>query len=175
MNTIWRWKLPSNLLHGLIPNRFSHSSEPFMGQRTGTPSMYAFFLCTDGRVGYEGVPPSSSVRKPLKSCQLLNLDQQKAKAAGTPSGTWYPLLCFGNSSCRRGTNAVVLADTFLLCQHSCWKLSAFHYTWKLSKWKRSCLPFLLCVMPSTVWVVNKCHITFIPLTEEMMFSKESCC
>ena len=104
MNTIWRRKLLSNLLSRAYTKQvLTPRCEPFLGAED-RDSMYAFFLCTDGRGGCQGVPPKL-IRKPLKSCQLLNLDQQKAKAAGTPSGTWYPLLCFGNSVGRRGSNA----------------------------------------------------------------------
>ena len=67
-----------------------------------------------------------------------------------------------------------MADTFLLRKHPCWKTVCFSLHLKIPKGESSCLPSLLCVMPSTVWVVNKCHITFIPHWQRMMFPKESC-
>lgn len=159
--------------HRLIPNRFSHLVVNLFWGAEDRDSVHVRLLPVyrwEGRV-WRSTP--KLIRKPLKSCQLLNLDQQKAKAAGThlARGILYCVLEIprvGEEAMPRDGWYFSFMPTLLL------KTVCFSLQLKIPKGKRSRLPSLLCVLPSTVWVVNKCHITFIPLWLRMMFSKESC-
>lgn len=163
-------EIPSNLLSRAY-TKHSHLSNLSAGRETGTPSMYAFFLCTDvGRGGHEGVLPKL-IRKPLKFCQALNLDQQKAKAC------WHSIWARGILYCvleipRVGEEAMPRDGWYfsfmptLLLKTVCFSL---HLKIPVREKVMSSLSYQKWCPAQRV--VNKCHITFIPFWLRMMFSQ----
>lgn len=138
-----------------------------MGQRKGAASMLPSFAQT-GRGGYKR--ESRSYPKPLNLTPL-----ESEEVAHTQSGIWCPLLCLLKFCGWEGKQFVGLVNIFLLRKGTTvGKLCLLFIKSEIPKGKRPHLPSSLCMMPNTLWMVNKCHIIFTLHWLRMTFSQESC-
>lgn len=143
--------------HRLISNRFSHRPEPFLWSKGTGLHICALPLHKRGKVGAKESPDLIWNHWSLPVLKW----RWKEEAAHNPSDMWCPLLCLLKFCGWEGKQSVGLADTFLLCKcTTVGKLSASHWI-KNSQRQRPYLPSLLCMMPDTLWMVNKCHVIFI--------------
>lgn len=168
-----RNNLPT-FFHGLISNKFSHLILKLFCGAKERDCIYTVFICTDRERRVQRRVPT--LPKTTEVLPLLNLTPlESEEVAHTQSGIWCPLLCLLKFCGWAGKQYVGLVDIFLLRKcTTVGKLCLLFIKSEIPKGKRPHLPSLLCLMPNTLWMVNKCHIIFTLHWVRMTFSQESC-
>lgn len=175
MNTIWRWKLPSNVLSRAYTKQvLTPRREPFLGGRGQglhpcTPSS-----CVQmGGVGMKEYPQAH----PETTEVLPVTELRSAESQGGWHSIWHVVssIVFWKFHGSERKQCLGMADTFLLCQHSCWKLSAFHYTWKFPKGKGHVFLLYCAWCPAQYgWLINVTSLSF-PFDWEWCFPRSLAC
>lgn len=173
--SIWRRKLPSNLLSQVYIKQIrTPHPEPLLWG-TGKGLHTHLFTCTLGERRMQRTVPTL----PGNHWSFANTEfttTLETERRGSSHSIWHVvpsivpfeiLWVGGEAICRVGWYFSFMQ------MHHCWKTLLF-ITFEIPKGKRLCLPSLLYMMPNTLWMVNKCHIVFILHWPGMTFFYESC-